>query len=223
MKKNLIFIFFLVSAASVYGQTFLTAENYFAEVSEQYAGFKDYEADITITIGKNEVMIGRASYKSPTLLRLDFSQPAEQVFIYNGEMLTIYLPRRDTVLSQVVDTTNTSSSPSLATAQGLSLLRRSYQISYETGPEAVSYGNTEEKVIRLVLTRRGASEGFRKLILSISEDTKLIRSIEGTTIGNENMKFEFSNYSINKGIPDTRFLYDSPPSANTFNNFLFNE
>ena len=35
------------------------------------------------------------------------------------------------------------------------------------------------------------------------------------------MQFDFTDIKTNEGIPDTRFEYDSPASANVFENFLF--
>jgi len=35
--------------------------------------------------------------------------------------------------------------------------------------------------------------------------------------------FTFSDYKLNQGIPDQRFIYDPPSSANVYNNFLLSE
>jgi outer membrane lipoprotein-sorting protein len=78
-------------------------------------------------------------------------------------------------------------------------------------------------VVKLRLTRRSVSEGFREIILSVNPDTKIIRRIEGRTIAEGMVRFDFSNIKINQGIPEQRFIYDSPASANLRNNFLFQE
>ena len=103
-------------------------------------------------------------------------------------------------------------------------MSRYYSVAYETGPQAVPLdeGNPEH-VIKLLLSRKTNSEGFRTIKLSINPDTKLIRRIEATSVNNENFVFNFTNYALNQNIPDTRFLYDAPSSANTYNNFLYTE
>ena len=78
-------------------------------------------------------------------------------------------------------------------------------------------------VVKLRLTRRLASEGFRELILSINPETLLIRRIEGTTLAGALVRFDFLNIRTNLGIPELRFVYDSPASANMYNNFLFRD
>jgi len=57
--------------------------------------------------------------------------------------------------------------------------------------------------------------------ISISESSLLIRRIEGWTVANERIAFDFTSVKLNQNIPAARFLYDAPASANVYNNFLF--
>jgi outer membrane lipoprotein-sorting protein len=112
----------------------------------------------------------------------------------------------------------------MATAQGLRLLRQGYIPAFVTGPAAVPLEErSQEMVVKLRLTRRLASEGFREIILSINPETRLIRRIEGRTIADALVRFDFTNIRTNLGIPELRFVYDSPASANMYNNFLFRD
>jgi len=217
----LIFIF-----SPLFGQEIITAEKYLEMVSEHYGTVKDYEANIVIRSGNTD-MTGTVSNLSPSFLRIDFTRPADQVIVFNGELLTIYLPEYRAVLNQSVTQTRRSSAAtgaSMASAQGLRLLRQNYIPSYDTGPNPVPLeANSRENVVKLRLTRRSLSEGFREIILSINPDTKLIRRIEGRTIAEGDVRFDFTNIRINVGIPEQRFIYDAPPSANLYNNFLFRD
>jgi outer membrane lipoprotein-sorting protein len=78
-------------------------------------------------------------------------------------------------------------------------------------------------VVKLRLARRSVSEGFREIILNVNPTTRLIRRIEGRTIADVLVRFDFSNIKVNQGIPEQRFIYDSPASANNYNNFLFRD
>jgi len=171
-------------------------------------------------------MTGTVSHLAPSFLRIDFSRPADQVIVFNGELLTIYLPEYRAVLNQTINQNrrNPAGGASLASAQGLTLLRRNYVPSFVTGPAPVPLDtNSKENVVKLRLTRRSVSEGFREIILSINPDTKLIRRIEGRTIADSEVRFDFFDIRINQGIPEIRFIYDSPASANLYNNFLFKD
>lgn len=214
---------FLSIGISAYAQDILTADHFLASVAERYASIKDYQAKVSIESAK-VAMKGSIIHKRPNLLRIDFSQPVEQVIAYNGETLTVYLPEYRAVLSQSSPTAGKVATASLASAQGLSTMRRNYTASFTTGPDPVPLDEkSAELVIKLTLTRRSMSEGFRELKLAISPETKLIRRIEGRTIADEQVILDFSDIVLDQGIPEARFAYDSPASANRYNNFLFKE
>jgi len=199
------------------GAQIVTAEQYLSRVSDVYAGFHDYEASIAIRSGDQD-MYGIVSHKDPNLIRIDFTTPAEQVLVFTGKRLTVYLPEYRAVLTQAV------SGNKGASGSGLSMLKRNFGAAFITGPDAVPLEEgSGEKVVKLRLTRRAGSEGFREIILSINPQTLLIRRVEGTTTGGGLVRFDFSNVKTNQGIPEQRFVYDTPASANVYNNFLFRD
>lgn len=223
VKLSIIAAFFSCVCAAVSAQGITTASAYFKTVSDYYATLKDYEADVEITADKQQ-MAGRVSYKRPNLLRIDFTNPQDQVIVFNGDMLTIYLPGASAVLQQSVQSDSASGGASLATPQGLTLMSRYYVVAYEIGQEPVPLEDgSDEMVIKLVLTRRNTSEAFRYIKLAINAETKLIRRVEASTTKAEIFIFDFFDYSLNQDITDQRFIYDAPSSANNFNNFLFTE
>jgi outer membrane lipoprotein-sorting protein len=205
-------------------QEIVTADRYLERVSDHYAGVTDYEASLAIRSGTSD-MEGQVSFLNPSFLRIDFTRPAEQVIAFNGQQLTVYLPEYRAVLNQEVSQRSSSATgASLASAQGLSLLRRNYVPAFVTGPDPVPLedGRTD-MVVKLRLTRRTVSEGFREIILSVDPESLLVRRIEGTTIAGVLVRFDFTNIRTNLGIPEGRFIYDSPASANVYNNFLFQD
>jgi outer membrane lipoprotein-sorting protein len=213
----------LLAGIPVISQEIVTAERYLDTVSERYGSIRDYEAHIVIRSGNSE-MIGNVSYLSPSFLRIDFTRPADQVIVFNGELLTVYLPEYRAVLNQsITPSRRPSSGASMASSQGLALLKRNYVPSFVTGPDPVTLEGTQEQVVKLRLARRNISEGFREIILSITPSTRTIRRIEGRTIADSMVQFDFTNIKTNLGIPEMRFIYDSPASAYMYNNFLFRE
>lgn len=226
MKKIVCIILAIFIMGCVGAQEILTASNYFKSVSEYYGTLKDYEADVAISAGK-EKMTGTVSYKKPNLLRIDFTDPESQVIVFNGDMLTIYLPGSDAAMIQSLEknTDPGMSGASLATPQGLYLLSRYYYVSYETSQAPVPLEEgSDEMVVKLILSRKTAAEGFKRIDIAISKDTKLIRKIEAVQASNnEHFVFDFFTYRLNQNIPDERFIYDAPSSANNYNNFLFTE
>ena len=227
MRQRLLLLFFLFGVIFFgFSQEIITADKYLESVSERYGSIRDYEAQVVIRSDTTD-MSGNLSFRDPYFLRIDFTSPAEQVLVFNGELLTVYIPRLRAVLNQTVTPVRRASSAGagLASAQGLLLLRRGYVPAFVSGPEPVPLDERSQvSVVQLRLTRRLGSEGFREIILSVDAQSRLIRRIEGRTVANNALvRFDFSNIRINVGIPELRFLYDSPGSANMYNNFLFRE
>jgi outer membrane lipoprotein-sorting protein len=222
--KRRFFVFLLLQGIfALYAQEIITAERYLESVAEVYGTIRDYEARIAIRSG-NSTMYGMINHLIPSFLRLDFTSPANQVILYDGNLLTIYLPEYQAVLNQVISASRRPSGASMATAQGISLLRRNYVPAFVTGPAPVPLeAGSNELVVKLRLTRRAGNENFREIFLDITPDTRLIRRIEGRTITDSTVRFDFSEIKINQGIPEQRFIYESPASANLYNNFLFRD
>lgn len=222
MKKSLVLISVLFFSTFLFAQGITTASAYFKTISEYYATLKDYVVDFEIKIDRQETA-GTLSYKAPDLIRLDYSNPEEQVIVFNGDNLTIYLPDASAVLQQQI-TSDSSSAATLGSAQGLSLMSRYYSVAYETGQAAEPLEDgSDEMVVKFILTRKNASEAFRYIKIAVNESTKLIRRIEAVTPKGETFLFNFYEYQLNQGLSDQRFIYDAPSSANTYNNFLFSE
>jgi len=227
--KRLIFlVFFLFLALNfcLFSQEIITAEKYLESISDHYGTIRDYEAQVAIRSGSTD-MNGSLSFLNPFFLRIDFTRPTDQVLVFNGEVLTVYIPDLRATLNQNVTPgrrSNPATGASMASAQGLQLLRRGYISAFVTGPEPTPLEErSREMVVKLRLTRRLASEGFREIILCIDPETSLIRRIEGRTIAEALVRFDFTNIKTNIGIPEQRFIYDSPASANMYNNFLFRD
>jgi outer membrane lipoprotein-sorting protein len=220
-RISLFILSILCITGTIYGQEIVTAGRYLELVSEKYATIRDYEANIAIRSGNSD-MAGVISFLSPSFLRIDFSRPAEQKIVFNGELLTVYLPEHRVTLNQTIN--RRRGGQQAATTQGLTLLRRNYTPSYVTGPEPVPLDSSNsERVIKLRLRRNSAAEGFTEIILSINPETRIIRRMEGRTIADSMVVFDFTNIKTNQGIPSQRFLYDPPATANIFNNFLFRD
>lgn len=208
----------MVATTIGFSQDIMTADLFMRRLSARYAEIKDYEAELVVKSGR-QTMKGTVVYKAPTLMRVDFSVPAEQVIVYNGDMLTVYVPELRAKLTQQTGTTTTAAA---ASGEGLRMLTRSYSAVYESGPVPVPLPGAEgEMVIRLILSRLTVAEGFRTITLSVDPATMLIRRMEGVTLAGDLISYDYLNTRVNQGINDLRFLYDSPASANTFNNFLF--
>lgn len=199
----------------------VTAASFFSRVSDKYATINNYVANVTIKTGKT-VQSGVLRYRKPNFVRLDFFSPRGQFIIFANDMLTIYLPYMNVVLSQKAEGGN--SGASLGTAAGLSLMKRSYIISFEqdSRPHPLYEGSREMAII-LSMERRTGSEPFRQLKVMINPETHLIRRIEGTPVMGDNITFDFSDYRINPGVPGGFFVFEAEHDTTILNDFLYFE
>jgi len=198
----------------------VTANEFLNYVSAQYGSINDYEANIAITKGK-EKMTGIIYYKTPSLLRINFDNPKEQVLVVDKEKLVIYIPKYRVIMQQKLKKKGGVSGAGMASKEGLKILKQNYTVAYLGSPDFVPLDEgSEEMVKKLKFVWRTADEGFRQLIMCVGEDN-LIRRMVCVTADYTEMQFDFTDIKTNEGIPDTRFEYDSPASANVFENFLF--
>ncbi len=222
-------------------QGIVTASDFFNSVSERYREIEDYQASLTIT-QEDSVMSGTLYHKRPDYLLIEFDDPEEQVIAINGEKLIIYIPYLNVSMEQKLEPKEQQdpTAASLATGQGLELMRNKYSIAYLdsqfpvpleqeydefgepilTDETADAAGAEDEMVYKLKLEWKTIDEGFRQLILSINEDL-MIRRISGVTVGFQEIQLDFENIIVNQNLPEGKFRFESPPSANVINNFLF--
>ncbi len=225
-KRIIIFSisFFLLSVVSTVSQELVTAVSFFEQVSDRYGEVFDYDAELVITQSAGDtdaVSTGTIYYKNPNLLRIDFSEPEEQVICVTGEDLMIYLPSQAVVMVQKLKRHNDSTLASMASSQGLELLEKGYSISYLDGPDPVPLDEgSDEMVTKLKLEWRTTDQGFRQIEMSVGADN-LIRRMKAVTPEMEEVQFDFLGIEINQNIPDVRFEYEAPASAYEIKNFLF--
>lgn len=225
MKTRTIYLYLIVLLATIMptslaAQDILTAEEYFNSVSEHYGTIEDYQADITITRDE-KVMEGKIFYKTPNLLRINFIEPEDQVLVVDGVQMMLYLPMHHVLMRQEIDRHSQTSLETMASEQGLKLLKENYSVAFLDGPEPVPIEEGSDEMVRkLKLAWRNPGEGFREIEMSVDKNL-MIRRIVGITDEYDNFQFDFVDIQVNQDLPNTRFRFEDPPSAYQIDNFLF--
>ena len=206
--------------SSAFGQEVITAERFFERVSGKYATIRDYEAEIRISQGES-VMEGLLSFKAPSLMRIDFDRPENQVIVSDGEVLWIYYPVLEVVFEQDLGRGSSDTLGAVSSSQSLQFLESNYAIAYVVGPDPVLLEDgSDEYVVKLILTSRSSAEGFRQIEIAVDQNS-LIRRMSGVSVDFAEHVFDFVNIRINQNIPETRFEYELPSYANVYKDFLF--
>ena len=224
MKKySLLFILLFTSQFFMFSQQ--TASDFFESISSKYTEIEAYTATFKFTSGvrANIVQEGTMSFMSPNLLRLDYTNPEEQVICVNSRKLSIYVPGHGTLFEQTINSEEEAVAleTSGLTPQGLALFSTNYSISYVNGPglEVLDEQNPVE-VYKLRLNPRKYSEPFAQIIMSITSDG-YIRRLESTTRTEELIVLDLVDIDLNAKIEPTYFDYEAPKTATTLKEFLF--
>ena len=136
-KKFILSVIIMVLAFSpVAAQDILTAVQFFDSISDIYSTVEDYEARVSIIAGE-AVMEGILFYKSPNLLRINFSEPEEQVISVYDDILTLHIPDQNVIMEQKLQRHSNVSLALMASKQGLDLLKKGYSVAFLKGPEPV--------------------------------------------------------------------------------------
>ena len=139
----------------------------------------------------------------------------------DGELLQVWVPEYSVTFSQPMRRDSQAQLANISSSSGLEMINKYYTVSYDPVPDLVPLEQgSSELVVKLKAEWKSNNEGFRKLELSIDSDRR-IRRVKGITTNNEEIIFDFTNLVMNRGIPDTKFQYESPPTGNTIENFLF--
>jgi len=202
------------------GQQILTAVEYFDTVAANYADITVYIAQMTWT-DESGSMNGTLYYKRPNLIRIDFESPEDQVLVSNGELFMVYVPAFNVVLQQELRDVPGEAPGSLATPDGLAIMRRNFNLAYLEGPEPVPLDEGSDVLVtQLRLDRKQVTEGFRQIVLSVDE-SGFIRRILGTKVDWEEVQLDLEDIQINQNIPAARFDYPPEADASIYENFLF--
>jgi outer membrane lipoprotein-sorting protein len=214
MRRKLFIILFSLLISICHAQNPQTPTEYFEEVSLKFSTINDYEANIKIFRNDSLSMEGTIFYKKPNKILIEFTNPANEVFVTNGRELFWYIPSLSYVLKQKFR----GESMGVASEEGLTYLAKNYNIGYAESPEPVALSEeNQEKVIKLVFASSTAS--FPELEIAFTL-TGLIRQIKGYSFGNS-FTIYYYNIETNTGMPDIFFDWEPPPDATIFENFLY--
>ena len=212
-------ICFLYVGGTVFGQELLTASDFFQRVSQRYEKLSDYTADFRWE-EEDAVSEGVLYYKSPNLIRLDFTTPDEQVVVSDGEQLKVYVPQNNVVLRQQFDSSEVATLPGITGGEGLQLLRENYSIAYISEPRPLPTEGGTTPYYALRFTPKTRSEGFRSLDMYIDESLFIQRFI-ALTVQSRRITMVWTNVQENQNLTSAMFDYDAPGSANVYENFLY--
>jgi len=188
---------------------------------------KDYKADVKWMNG-DAVSSGKLYFKNPQKVKIEYKDPAGQVFCTNGYELWIHIPSMSATLHQnILDkekkrnedgTVETVKNPIFLSPVGYDKLLSEYAIEYHETKEKVVYKDT--KVYKFKLLRwKSARNGINTIYLMIDENG-MIRQAKAITANFRQISIEYDNITLNSGLSDMMFNYEPPAHATVIDDFM---
>lgn len=184
----------------------ISAEELLTRITKRYEALDDFRADVAVTtfspfLGETSSSTGVLYVRQPNLLRLEFSQPAGQTVVFDGEFGYAYVAGSD----QVTRYAGPDTSFLVNLPQTLDDLSNDYDVTLaaETG------GRTYE----LHLDAKTETAPFRQIRMWIDRKQLVAVRADFYDAGGNNTSYRLSGYSFNLGLPASRFSFEVPPGA----------
>ncbi|UER67527.1 outer membrane lipoprotein carrier protein LolA [Borrelia sp. BU AG58] len=213
MKR--IMLMLVLYPCAVFAQ--VSANQYFENIYSKYQNVEDMQVKISLNI-KGLKQTGTLLYKFPDkfIVNLDSNS---QVFVSDGELLTVYVPSLGTSFRQQL--TRGKSGGGF-----MSVLGTEYSVSYTNSPNLEPLdesGGSAESFIKLTFSRRlykGAAT-IDSFMIAFAESGAIRRIIAYPTGGGREIVIDLLSVKFNVGIPESSFKYDPPKTSNKVDNFLY--
>jgi outer membrane lipoprotein carrier protein len=208
-KKHFVFCLFPMAAFF-----FLLAKSPAADLDAAVAGLqKRYAAVETVAgsfrqtfraPGLDEVESGVFKMKKPCLMRWEYRQPEEKLFVADGRDAFLYVPRDRQVTSQPFSAADMRDTP-LELLLGQADIKRKYVASWETALRPQM-----EKTFLIRLTPRRPEGDFESLVLEIDQSTYDLRRIVMRESGGNTSEFLLTNVITNTKLNNNEFQFKPP-------------
>ncbi|MCB9650359.1 MAG: outer membrane lipoprotein chaperone LolA [Deltaproteobacteria bacterium] len=184
-----------------------SAEAVLEKVQKYYASIDDYQAEFIqdytkVALSRSTESRGTLMLKKPSFMRWTYTQPAEKLWVVDGDTLYVVDPEFEQVfVDKGFKTEELQNSISFLWGRGKLSSSFNATLGKPTAPGTAVLELTPKK---------GAS--YSKMLLVVNAETgEVTESIIHETAGNTN-HFKFRNAKLNQGLKDDLFKY-SPPEG----------
>lgn len=190
-----------VSGASL-DDIILKIQNVYHETRDLTADF--IQESTLRSIDRTQTARGKIYFKNPGKLRWDYKSPAKQEIVTDGKTLWMYLPEDNQVIMNELSKVYRSSTSTFF-LMGMGNLKRDFHIELLPSPSEEG-----ENDYSLKLVPNEQQSNFDELFLSVDKSNFLVTEIYFNDFYGNFIRIKFKNISVNKGLPDSLFLFHIP-------------
>ncbi len=212
-----IFYYCVYSPTPVHADSFkfIVANDIVKGVRKKFKSFNSYQAEFIIVSQqsrKKSIRRGKVYFRKPDKMRMQFTNPRNQIVISNGKTVWLYLPSHKLLGEQTLTPEKKDSLFTKNIPIGMDRLFSLYHYSFAKGkqPRAVAMDGTKQKPEQffiLQLRQKVITSGFRKMLVYV--DTNFfIRKIEAQTALGKTVTMVFNNIQTGVDLKDSLFIFD---------------
>jgi outer membrane lipoprotein carrier protein len=154
--------------------------------------------------GIEQVESGNFKMKRPGLMRWEYRQPEEKLFVADGREAFLYVPLDRQVTVQPFGASELRSTPLDFLLGGGNILKN-FAPSWETRVRPLT-----EKALQIRLTPRKAGEPYEYIVLELDSNSYDLRRITIREEGGNTSEFVLANVTANAKIGDREFQFKPP-------------
>lgn len=181
------------------------------QLESRYAGVRTLRAEFTQTYtwgGRARSESGTASFARGGLMRWDYREPHEKIFLSDGKKVFLYIPSEKQLTRSSVKTSEDIRVPFLLLLSHPNLHRVFSRIEF--ADQALRH-EPENRVIR-AFPKRGAEEGYSEVLMEVGPAFD-IRRLLVKYLDRSVMEFTFSSLQKNVALSPLLFRFTPPPGT----------
>jgi outer membrane lipoprotein carrier protein len=178
-----------------------------AGLQQRYASVKTITGAFRQTYrapGIDQVESGVFKMKRPGLMRWEYQQPEEKLFITDGHEAFLYSPMDRQVTIQPFSASDMRDTP-LEFLLGGADIQKSFSVSWESDIKREA-----EHTVMIRLTPRKSGQGYEFVVLEIDPKAFDIRRIVIREQGGNTSEFQLTNVVLNARIREKEFRFNPP-------------
>lgn len=220
--SSVIIFFIATTTAFAYKFDFVTVSDVVKSIKKTYSDLESYQANFQIVSekdGKKTAQSGVLRFKASDKLLMEFTSPARQKIVSDGEMMWVYIPSLNVVAEQ--DLMSDSGIFTSGSEAGLTRLfsKYHYKFASKDEPELMSDGS---KMYTLFLKQKETRSGYRTIKLWVTESYFIIKA-EGETSTGKKVVITLSDIKTNIDLPNSIFKFEIPGNARVIKNPMISE
>lgn len=178
-----------------------------SKLQERYESITTLQAEFNQEVssrgmGRPEIASGKVWFKKPGKMRWEYSSPAGDLIVGDGNTVWVYQPD----LNQAIEREVNAAASRMATdfLSGVGDLEKEFE---------ARLADSKSDAWRLVLTPRKESPNIKSLSIEVDKKSLLIKRTAVTDHFGTETRVEFREASVNPPVPDALFSFTPPQGA----------